>query len=522
MLNNRKSNANIPDRIPILDELKRKKTLTSFYTQNTFKDIFGMPISLNSSDNKPILLLGIGAFPTKLQLLLSSQTKQKTIYWIECPDFEKQMPKNWHKAIPESWKKCTLEEILPHSSTLHIYKYLPAYQLFSNFWGPIIGKLQQKILSIHSRLFHNNTVVIPTSEDKLLSYELISACKNVGLTPIPVPLTNTIDKNITLIKEINPFFLFSVNLQGLDKDGLIFRLLQAMNIPVALWFVDNPWNILSSLSLPWWKESIIFVTDASFVQELKSYGALHVHHLPLAAWENSIQTPNKTSNFSKPILFIGRTSFPNKNQFFSGCKTPKNILKEAYIRLYENDLPDFHWWIKKLETLQLWPGKYMRNASYATETLSLFRRIQWLSNSSSIGLTIFGDTNWKNYLPNTIELNTPIDYYTSVPQTIKKAKYNLNITSLLLPAALTQRHFDVWTFGGFLLTDATAGLHIFPKELVEPIAISKPDQIIKYIERIEKDSSLRTTLMYAWKQYLLKKHTYSIRIQKILSIIDKV
>ena len=40
--------------------------------------------------------------------------------------------------------------------------------------------------------------------------------------------------------------------------------------------------------------------------------------------------------------------------------------------------------------------------------------------------------------------------------------------------ALTQRHFDVWAAGGFLLTDRTPGLDIFPRELVEPIVLRPP------------------------------------------------
>ena len=69
-----------------------------------------------------------------------------------------------------------------------------------------------------------------------------------------------------------------------------------MGIPVALWFVDNPWHVLSGVRLPWWQHAHIYVTDASFVDGLKAQGAERVCHLPLAVaphmWRDLAGLPN--------------------------------------------------------------------------------------------------------------------------------------------------------------------------------------------------------------------------------------
>ena len=78
------------------------------------------------------------------------------------------------------------------------------------------------------------------------------------------------------------------------------------------------------------------------------------------------------------------------------------------------------------------------------------------------GLVVVGDKGWKHHLPPgppETPLLPPVDYYTTLPGLYRAASYTFNVTSLLLPGGLTQRHFDVWRAGGFLLptvrTDST-------------------------------------------------------------------
>ena len=100
------------------------------------------------------------------------------------------------------------------------------------------------------------------------------------------------------------------------------------------------------------------------------------------------------------------------------------------------------------------------------------------------------------------------------------ARYSLNVTSLLLPAGLTQRHFDVWMAGGFLLSDATPGLEIFPDELARPIRATHPARLCVQVERLEKDPLLRPHLAEAWRACLRQQHSYGARVRSLLAALS--
>ena len=80
-----------------------------------------------------------------------------------------------------------------------------------------------------------------------------------------------------------PVLYLSVNAQALDNNGLIHEYLKQKNIPLALWFVDNVWNILSRFSQAWWKECAIFLTDFSFASQLRKEGAKKLFPFPSQA-----------------------------------------------------------------------------------------------------------------------------------------------------------------------------------------------------------------------------------------------
>lgn len=504
------------DRKVVFDELGRKKTLAS--GKNYFGDLFGNPVTHIDPSNSPILLLSIGPFPKDWQQLFKEQDKNRKVFWIENPIFKKQMSKEWYKSIPVHWEQIFIKEVL-EISKCHIYRYIPAYQLFSSFWGTIIGKLQAQHIDYTPSSLCPHTILLSGTNKNLLTYELATACQQLGFIPTYFHPPRTILQLTQLIKEQDPCLFLSINLQGLDKEGYFFHLLQAAKIPVAIWLVDNPWHILSKLRSPWWKEAPLFVTDPSFICKLHDHGAQHVYSLPLAAWTKTLSPHYSTHISLNPVVFIGNSCFPNKKQFFSGLQLPKQLMSQAKIQVKKKELPNIHWWIKQLSIKQYWPNNKIRLAGLGAEECSLLTRQWWLTIAAEKGLTVFGNPEWKDLLPAETDIRSPIDYYTTVPHIYNKAKYSLNITSLLLPEGLTQRHFDIWMFGGFLITDATPGLSIFPKELTELIAIPSAKDLHTYIERFEKDTALRLHLMDAWKKHLIDFHLYTKRLQHILSLL---
>ncbi len=330
-----------------------------------------------------------------------------------------------------------------------------------------------------------------------------------------------------------PSLFFCVNFRGLDKHGEAFRLWQRAGVPVAVWGVDNPWNLLSGLRDAFWKDVFLFVTDASFLPGLKAAGARHACHLPLAADARRFATdaaPEPVTPPLNPLVFVGRSAFPDKARFFVGQSVPKNMLHAELERTRVGERPDFFHWLHALgldgPDTALWPGSAARKASLGAEECSFAWRLACLKAALPEGLTVFGDQGWKTLLPEGTpagreapDLRGPLDYYGSLGRVYRNAEFSLAMTSFLLPAGLNQRHFDVWAAGGFCLTDATPGLDLFPQELAEPVTFRRPEDIPRLAARFRADPEGKRELAARWRSLILAEHNYGQRMGTLLSSI---
>ncbi|NCC05528.1 MAG: glycosyltransferase family 1 protein [Proteobacteria bacterium] len=129
-------------------------------------------------------------------------------------------------------------------------------------------------------------------------------------------------------------------------------------------------------------------------------------------------------------------------------------------------------------------------------------------------LTVVGDEQWRALLPGT-SIHPPVDYYSGLADTYRNASFSLNLTSLLLPHGLTQRHFDVWACGGFLLTDNTPGMNIFPRELAQAVTFSSPKEAAELLRALAADPKRKEDLRRAWQMHILEEHGYCRRLASI-------
>ncbi|MDR2076162.1 MAG: DUF3880 domain-containing protein [Desulfovibrio sp.] len=343
-----------------------------------------------------------------------------------------------------------------------------------------------------------------------------------------------------------PALLFSVNFQGLAALREVLDLLRRHNGQAAVWCVDNPWNLLSGVRDPRWKSLPLFVTDASFIPGLKAQGATRVLHLPLAASPaHFLPNPRREAAFPAPeglapFVFVGRSAFPGKEAFFAGRRLPPKMLEEAKDMLPRGLRPDFSWWEERLAGRETapgtapaglalrWPGKGARLAALGAEESALAWRSLCLRAAAGSalrgedgpGLDVFGDVGWQGLLPPRARLHPPLDYYARLPGIYAKARFSLCLTSMQLPAGLTQRHFDIWMAGGLGLTDASPGLALFPEELVRPVRFSSPAEIPRSARKAEGYPGGRAALIAAWRQLLLEKHTYGHRVRTVLDALQ--
>lgn len=539
-----------PVRLRLHDELGRARTLGPGPFAPCCEGAGG-------AEAGPILFLGLGPDPAEARRLAAQRgAPGEPVYWVECPDFARQMPAAWAAAIPRAWIRLTPEQASPLAASAQVFRYAPALGLFSSFWGPVLAALEAARLrggeTTPCRAGGSRLALLPGTERDLLTIELEAAFRSNGFEPVrlappsvsrpdaawadpPAAVSPTPAFSLReLLRNERPALLLSVNLRGLDPEGRRFRLLRACGVPVAIWCVDNPWHLLSAVRLPWWKEAALFVTDASFMAPLREHGASFVRHLPLGAWRPDPPEPPDLADQGgaapvspggplRPVVFVGRSAFPDRDRFFAGVRLPPPLWEQALSRLDPPDpadLPHAHWWERALGVACCWPGAAVRAAGLGAERAAALRRALWLRAALSPGLTVFGDDGWRDLLPPGSDLRPPLDYYKGLFDVYARARYSLNVTSLLLPAGLTQRHFDVWMAGGFLLSDATPGLDIFPPELVRPVRVTRPARLAAHVERLEKDPLLRRHLTEAWRACLRREHSYAARVRTLLAALD--
>lgn len=370
-----------------------------------------------------------------------------------------------------------------------------------------------------------HTILTADAEMRLVWRESIAAFSRMGHTvAVREEITeHTIAKTFALPAAKSglanhPSLLFSVNFNGLDKYGDIHKECKRNALPVAVWLVDTPWNILSGLRDDFWKEVFLFVTDPSFIPGLKEHGAKNVRFLPLATDPAIFADAAIADLPAAPVAFVGRSAFPDKSRFFMGQSVPKSLLESALEGLKDGKRPDFFWWREKLslKDAALWPGSAARRVSLGAEESSLAWRSACLEAAATAGLTVYGDSGWKDLLPQGSELMPPVDYYVDLAEIYARAHFSLVTTSFLLPHAVNQRHFDIWAAGGFALLDNTPGLDIFPKELANPVTFTKPEEIPDIVKRFTNDPEEKKRLAVKWRETVLAEHTYDIRMRDLL------
>ncbi|MDM8216808.1 glycosyltransferase, partial [Desulfovibrio piger] len=129
-------------------------------------------------------------------------------------------------------------------------------------------------------------------------------------------------------------------------------------------------------------------------------------------------------------------------------------------------------------------------------------------------LRLVGDDGWRDVLPGA-PVEPPVDYYAGLSELYAGSGAVLNVTSLLLPHSLSQRHFDAWAAHGLLLSDATPGLEIFPASLTDPMRLRRPADLAERLEAFAASPEKTEAFCAAWREELRARHSYARRLQTL-------
>ena len=367
-----------------------------------------------------------------------------------------------------------------------------------------------------------------------LEEECIRACRKLGLEVREWDLGEGWDAEsfssfLASLLEFQPDFLFCINHIGFDKEGRITEFLRNSEIPAAVWYVDNPDFIIKAYPQnvsPW---VYLFVWDRNYLDDLRTMGFSHLAYLPLAT-DPQLFRPYRTPPSWKfgelPAAFVGSTWSQRVRQQlarFQG-EPEKQALIEAAARRFISS-PAY----KAREDLAALSPKFSSlplQEQIDLEAASLWRasqrhRVESIAPLTSAGLQVYGDEDWREFLPDPRAYGGRIGYNRELPAFYQCVGVNLNVTSLQMKDGLNQRVFDVPAAGGFLLTDFKESLLDLFKE-GEVACFHDPEEARAKLQYFQTRPEERRAVAAKARERVLAQHTVAHRVQTVLEKLGAV
>lgn len=332
------------------------------------------------------------------------------------------------------------------------------------------------------------------------------------------------------VLEHQPDFVLTINHLGFDEDGALANFLQAIELPVASWYVDSPDLIISAFAKNVTPLTGIFLWESFYEQNMRDLGFSQIIYLPLAT-DETIFKPLDTATrakyakrFNQEINFVGASMVETVEKWRKRVE-PKlyPLVKRCAVNFdgfmsrekIEEELTE-----SEREMLAGLSGKQRMDFEAAVIwEATLQYRLACLESLVGLPVDVFGDEDgWRRLLASRpgFTLHGPVDWYSELPALFNLSKISFNATSRQMMTAVNQRLFDVPACGGFVLSDYQSAL----EEMFCPgqeIAVYRDRGEIAELARFYlAHESERQAISQAGRRRVLAEHTYRHRMEKIV------
>lgn len=311
-----------------------------------------------------------------------------------------------------------------------------------------------------------------------------------------------------------PDFILSINLRGFDPEGALHQALKQINLPLVVWFLDNPFYILRGANSSMSDFQTAFLWDSSYVEPFSSRFGVDSYFLPLGA---AAHFPFKGSfNLDGPASFVGssmnarvlkiESQFPQIN--FTALKLNLSSVFQS------NRSHGFDIFLKSFIEQEGLPfdciddiNEYIRYYVTQRMRLSLINQFD--------GLALYGDDAWSLFA--TGKIHPPLNYYSELPNHFAQSGVHLNLTHYQMPKGVNQRVFDVLSAGGCLLTDQQADLlELFPNW--KKWSYQEIDEVPELLAKMRASHDYAVFLEET-RQEIQRNHKYLDRMEKLVDIV---
>lgn len=322
------------------------------------------------------------------------------------------------------------------------------------------------------------------------------------------------------IVDFRPDFIFTVNLAGMDVDGLLARLFEDLRVPYVVWFVDDPRTILmdrSSYASPY---AVALTWEDAYCGYLAACGFPIARTLPLAV-DPALFNAGPASSWKHPPTFVGN-SMVNPARYEWEWVRGQPGLAEAVREAFDHGRVTRERFAQGLgalldpafvDALDSHERRHAEILFFAEGTRRLRQdRVVALEPE---GLHVRGDEHWEGICS---RASGPLNYQQDLPAFYRDCEINLNITSIQMATAANQRVFDCPAAGGFLLTDAQASMaSLFERD--EMACYASLDECRDLLRWYRGHPEARLEIVSKARSRILAQHTYAHRLQQIEGIL---
>ena len=375
------------------------------------------------------------------------------------------------------------------------------------------------------RLVRRHLTVVVPQDAYYVQAECIAALRALGHRVVQVALGEegrgievgeALGRLLRACAEHRPDMLLTINYTGFDRAAWFDELVEAMGLPVAVWFVDSPFFLAVGYLPPAPNVTTWFCWDESYVPVLRAHGAPRVAHLPLGTDPNDFAPSAAAEPKRYPLGFVGHTLdalvllWGERHAACAGSDAPAEA--QNWSRALQKERSCLHEFVPEVgapfdvRVVRLAHANYLASRAYRQGMLAALPQAQ---------LHVWGNDAWRTLLPRARH-HGGTRYGAATAQVYRGCAVNVNLTNLQMPRAVNQRTFDVPAAGGFLLADAQPELSRYLEPGQEVATFASADELRDKAAYYTAHPAARAAIATAGRRRVLAEHTYVHRMQTLL------
>ncbi|MGL4721725.1 MAG: CgeB family protein [Desulfovibrionaceae bacterium] len=369
--------------------------------------------------------------------------------------------------------------------------------------------------------------------------EFIKAAKKEGIEHSSVILPNVLtagEYKKILSQEYSlgrPNFILTTNHTCFDRNAIFSEIIESLSIPVASYFMDNPYLDIEKQPERTRKYTSVFTYDADTVKYIKSCLFENVYYLPLGTDTERFtpgKNPRNSTIHNNIVGFLGSShqAHITRHAQYLYPSILREKAQEISLRykesadyipctLLKREYPQCYNMYKKLD-------KYVMREyeQYIIYLATYKKREENIMAASILPITVSGDTGWNSIKGNkNIRLMEGISY-AHAQYFYRQMEILLNSVCTQMKNAVNQRVFDVPATGTFVLTEYTEQIENVFDIGKEIICYKNKEELQEYLLYYHKNESERRKIVAKGRERIIKEHDYRHRLREIVQKMQEI